>query len=136
MWICPKCGRSFKNANQNHSCGEKPKTIEEYIGAQTEETQPLLREIQQALKEVLPEAQEKISWSIPTFWKRYNLVQFAAQKQHIGLYVGPEAVAQFEERLKEYKISKGTIRLPYEKPLPLGLIAEIARWNLETGNHL
>lgn len=55
-------------------------------------------------------------------------IQFAAFKKHIGLYPGPEAVETFADKLKEYKTSKGAIRLPYDKPLPLELIGEIAKW--------
>ena len=76
----------------------------------------------------LPEAREKISWSMPTYWKGRNLIQFAASKRHVGLYPGPEAVEAFAARLTEYKTSKGTIQLPYSKPLPLELIEEIAKW--------
>ena len=61
-------------------------------------------------------------------WKGRNLIQFAAAKKHIGLYPGPEAVEAFAGRLTEYKTSKGTIQLPYNKPFPLELIAEIAKW--------
>lgn len=128
MWVCPKCGKSFKAANQNHYCGTVPKTIEEYILSQPEETQPYLRQVNEAIKASIPEATEKISWSMPAYWKKHNLIQFAAAKKHIGLYPGPEAVAAFASRLTEYKTSKGTIQLPYTKPLPLELIAEIAKW--------
>ncbi|WP_297981601.1 DUF1801 domain-containing protein, partial [uncultured Oscillibacter sp.] len=69
-----------------------------------------------------------ISWSMPTYWKGCNLIQFAAFKKHIGLYPGPEAVEVFTEQLAKYKTSKGTIQLPYSKPLPLELITEIAKW--------
>ena len=61
-------------------------------------------------------------------WKGRNLIHFAANKRHIGLYPGEEAVAAFAEQLKDYKTSKGTIQFPYAKPLPLELIAEIAAW--------
>ena len=131
MWTCPKCGRSFKNQNQGHYCGKPPKTIDEYIEGQTENAQPYLREIRDAIRGALPEAEERISWSMPTFWKKYNIIQFAAAKKHVGLYPGPEAVEKFRERLKDYKTSKGTIQLPYEKPHPLELIADIARWCYE-----
>ncbi len=60
--------------------------------------------------------------------EKHNLIQFAAFKKHIGLYPGPEAVDTFADRLKEYKTSKGAIQLPYDKPLPLELIGEIAKW--------
>ena len=128
MWECPKCGRTFKNTNQDHYCGEAPKTIEEYIERQPEQAQPLLRQVNNTIKSAIPDAAEKISWSMPTYWKKHNLIQFAAFKKHIGLYPGPEAVNTFAEGLKEYKTSKGAIQLPYDKPLPLELIGEIAKW--------
>lgn len=128
MWECPKCGRRFKNTNQDHYCGEAPKTIEEYISRRPEEIQPYLEQVNMAIKSAIPEAVEKISWSMPTYWKKHNLIQFAAFKKHIGLYPGPEAVKTFADRLQEYKTNKGTIQLSYDKPLPLDLIAEIAKW--------
>ncbi len=128
MWVCPKCGRSFKNTEQSHYCGKAPATIEEYILSQPEERQDYLRQINTAIRSSISEAKEKISWSMPTYWKGHNLIQFAASKKHIGLYPGPEAVETFAEQLKDYETSKGTIRLPYNKPLPLELIAEIAKW--------
>ena len=128
MWTCPKCGRNFRNVNQNHYCGKAPETIEEYIREQPEEVQPLLRQLQETIHGAIPEAREKISWSMPTFWKGRNLIQFAASKKHIGLYPGAEAVEAFADRLAEYQTSKGTIRLPIDRPLPLELVAEIARW--------
>lgn len=128
MWVCPKCGRSFRNVNQNHYCGNAPETIEEYIREQPEQVRPLLRQLQETIQGAIPEAREKISWSMPTFWKGRNLIQFAASRKHIGLYPGAEAVEAFADRLTEYQTSKGTIRLPIDRPLPLELVAEIARW--------
>ncbi len=135
MWTCPKCGRAFQKQNQGHYCGKPPKTIDEYIAAQPEEVQGYLKKIRDTIHAALPEAEEKISWSMPTYWKKYNIIQFAAHKNHIGLYAGTEAVVEFEEPLKEYKTSKGSIRLPYDKPLPLELVGKIAKWCYETGNH-
>lgn len=135
MWKCPKCGRSFKNQNQDHYCGKAPETIDEYITSQPEEAQPYLNQVREAIRTALPEAQERISWSMPTYWKGRNIIHFAGFKKHIGLYPGPEAVIEFAEQLKEYKTSKGTIQLPLNKPLPLKLIAEIAHWCDTTGNH-
>lgn len=133
MWKCQKCGREFKNQNQEHYC-LKPKNIDEYIAFQDEQTRPFLQAIREAIHNAIPEAQERISWSMPTFWDRCNVIQFAASKHHIGLYPGPEAVKQFQDRLTAYETSKGTIRLPYQEPLPLNLIADIARWCLEQSN--
>ena len=132
MWTCPKCGRTFKRKEQDHYCGKAPETIEEYIAAQPEEVQPYLTELRNALHAALPEAEERISWSMPTYWKTHHIIQFAGFKNHVGLYPGPEAVLEFSERLKEYRTNKGTIQLPYNKPVPAELIADIARWCYET----
>ena len=135
MWKCPKCGREFKNRNQDHFCGKPPKTIDVYIAAQPESVQPLLHQVRDTIRGVLPEAQERISWSMPTYWNKHNIIHFAAFKNHIGLYPGDKAIENFSSRLTEYKTSKGTVRLPYNKPLPLKLIADIAKWCCKTGDH-
>ena len=74
---------------------------------------------------------------MPTYWKDHNIIHFAAQKKHIGLYPGPEAVEVFGRKLEEagLKYSKGSIQIPYSDSLPLDLIAEIADWCVKTGNH-
>lgn len=134
MWKCPICGREFKNTEQSHYCSVKPKTIDEYIDCQETAKKADLCLIREALKEALPEAEERISWSMPTFWKRHNILHFAAAKKHIGLYPGPAAVEEFSEELKNYKTDKGTIRIPYGK-VDTDLIKRIALWCYETGNH-
>ena len=128
MWTCPKCGRTFARTGQDHYCGKPPETIDEYILNQPEKAQPLLREINDVIREAIPETREKISWSMPTYWKKRNLIQFAAFKNHVGLYPGPEAVEKFADRLTGYQTQKGTIRLPYDQPLDRELVAEIAVW--------
>ena len=136
-WKCPKCGRTFKNENQSHYCGKAPKTVEEYIHAQDEEIRSMLQSVRDVLRDRLPEAEEKISWSMKTYWKVHNIIHFAAQKKHIGLYPGPEAVSHFSDQLDQagLKYSKGSIQIPYSADLPLELVAEIADWCRETGNH-
>lgn len=134
MWKCPKCGREFKKKEQSHYCGEKPKTIDEYILSQDADKQEALRQIRQILRNALPEAEERISWSMPTYWKNHNILHFAASKEHIGLYPGPAAVVQFAEELQGYRTDKGTIRIPYGR-IDAVLIEKIAKWCWETGNH-
>jgi len=128
MWKCPTCGREFNNTGHNHFCSHPPTTIEEYIFAQAEEIQPRLEEVYMTIKAALPDAAEKISWQMPTFWKGRNLIHFAAFKNHIGLYPGGEATTYFADKLAGYTTSKGAIQLPNDKPLPLGLITDIAIW--------
>ena len=109
--------------------------MEEYIAEQPEEAQIFLKEIRKVLCAALPEAEERISWSMPTYWKKHNIIQFAGFKNHVGFYPGPEAVREFSERLKDYKTSKGTIQLPYNRPVPTELVFDVARWCYETENH-
>ncbi len=133
-WKCPKCGREFKKKGQDHYCGEKPKSIDEYIENQGEEFRDDLRLMRQILREALPDAEERISWSMPTYWKGHNILHFAAFKKHIGFYPGPEAVTEFSAELQDYHVDKGTIRIPYGK-IDSELISKIAKWCWETGNH-
>lgn len=135
MWKCPSCGREFKRTNQSHFCGESSNTIDSYIASQPESVQSLLNQIRKTLRSVLPDAEERISWSMPTFWKKQNIIHFAAFKNHIGIYPGEKAIVYFADKLSDYKTSKGAIQLPYSKGLPLELIAEIAKWCYEIGNH-
>ena len=126
-WKCPKCGREFKRAEQQHFCG-RPGTVDEYIAAQEESVRPKLLELRALLRTAIPEAEERISWSMPTFWKGQNLIHFAAAKKHIGLYPGGEATTAFAPELAAFDVSKGTIRLPYDRKLPAELITRIAQW--------
>ena len=130
MWNCPKCGRSFRREGQDHYCG-KIETIDQYISEQDENARPYLNEVRRILRTAIPDAQEKISWSMPTYWKGKNILHFAAAKKHLGLYPGGEATMVFADRLAGYDVSKGTIRLPYERPLPEDLIQDIAKWCFE-----
>ena len=109
----------------------KPQNIEEYIAVQDAQVQPMLKEVRDILAEALPEAEERISWSMPTFWKGRNIIHFAAAKKHIGLYPGDGAIEAFKKELTGFDVSKGTIRLPYDQELPADLIAGIARWCYE-----
>lgn len=130
MWICPKCGRELKNTEQKHFC-IKSNSIDEYIAEQPEEMRPLLQSIRDTIRKAVPDAIEKISWQMPTFWQKENLIHFAAHKKHIGLYPGGEATTEFAERLAGYKTSKGTIQLSLGKPIDYELIADIVRWRVK-----
>ena len=83
MWKCPKCGRTFKNENQSHYCGKAPETVEDYILTQDPEIRGRLQEVREVLIAHLPDAVEKISWAMPTYFKGCNIIHFAAQKKHI-----------------------------------------------------
>ena len=125
-WKCPKCGREFSRQNQDHYC-VKPQSIDEYIAAQDEKFQLRLREIREVLRNALPDAEERISWSMPTYWKGRNIIHFAASKKHLGIYPGPEPIEAFKKELEPYVASKGAIRFPYDH-VDYDLIARIAAY--------
>ena len=130
MWTCPKCGKELSKKDQQHFC-LKPKSTDDYILMQPEELRARLETVRDTIREAIPDAEERISWQMPTFWKGRNIIHFAAAKKHIVLYPGDEATEFFAERLAEYDTSKGTIRLPHTKELPLHLIRDIAIWCFE-----
>lgn len=109
--------------------------IDEYIDRQAVEIQPCLREVYAAIKAALPNAAEKISWQMPTFWQGRNLIHFAAQKNHLGIYPGAEAMEHFMPKLTAYKTSKGAVQFPYKSfgAKQLKLISEIAIWCEKAG---
>ena len=128
MWTCPNCGREFKRTNQDHYCGRAPVSIDEYILKQDIAIQPALISLRNAIRDAIPEAEEKIAWSMPTWKKTGNVISFAAGRNHIGVYIGEEAVAHFHERLKGIEVYKGNLRLKYNQKMPLSLISDIAKW--------
>ena len=132
MWKCPDCDKEFKNINQNHSCGETPASVDEYIAAQSEAVQPILNKVREAIRAAAPDAVEKMSYQMPTFWQHENLIHFAAFKNHIGIYPGAldQLPAELIERLAPYKTSKGAIQLPLSEPIDFTLIADITRWRV------
>ena len=103
---------------------------DEYIFNQPANIQVLLLEVRRIIREALPDAAEKMSWQMPTYWQGQNLIHFAAQKNHLGIYPGAEAMEHFTPRLNEYKTSKGAIQFPYKTfgKEQYELISEIAAW--------
>lgn len=105
-------------------------TIDEYIAGFPHEIQQKLMALRQAVKETAPEAEEKISYQMPTFAQNGNLVHFAAFKNHIGFYPAPSGIENFKEELAIYQTSKGAIQFPISEEIPLGLVREIVKFRL------
>ena len=106
-------------------------TIDEYIAQFTEDIQEILQQIRSVIKEAAPDATEKISYQMPTFFLKGNLVHFAAFKTHIGFYPVPSGIEKFKEELSQYKGGKGSVQFPLDKPMPLDLIRRIVLFRVE-----
>lgn len=74
--------------------------IDEYIAKQDEAVQDNLNAVRDTIRSVLPDAVEKISWGMPTWWDQHNLIHMAAAKHHIGIYPGGDGVEYFTAELK------------------------------------
>lgn len=105
-------------------------SIDEYIAAFPKETQKILKEIRAAIKAAAPNAEEKISYQMPTFFLNGNLIHFAAYKNHIGIYPTPSGTQAFKDEISRYQGAKGSIRLPIDEPMPLKLISRIVRFRV------
>ena len=105
--------------------------IDEYIQSFDALTQEYLKQLRQCILDIAPsETTETISYKMPTFRYNGNLIHFAAFKKHIGIYPGPKVIEAFSEQISSYKTSKGAIQLPLDKPLPISLVQDILRFNI------
>jgi uncharacterized protein YdhG (YjbR/CyaY superfamily) len=106
------------------------KSIDEYIHSFPEPVQAKLTELREAIRAQAPQALEKISYQIPTFYLNGNLVHFAAYAKHIGFYPTSSGIAAFKTKLSKYKSSKGAVQFPIEEPLPTNLIKSIVKFRV------
>jgi uncharacterized protein YdhG (YjbR/CyaY superfamily) len=105
-------------------------SIDEYIASFPEDTQKILEEIRATIKAAAPKAEEKISYQMPTFFLKGNLIHFAAFKNHIGIYPTPSGTQAFKDEISMYRGAKGSIRLPIDEPMPLKLISRIVKFRV------
>jgi uncharacterized protein YdhG (YjbR/CyaY superfamily) len=112
------------NANQ-----AKPDSIDAYIAAFPQDVQVILNQSWMTIRAMVPDAQETISYGMPTFTLhgRY-LIYVGAYKKHIGLYPAPTGVEEFDEAVALYGGGKGTLKFPLDKPMPFDLIRRVVRF--------
>ena len=108
-----------------------PNSIDEYIAGFPPDVREILQQIRSTIRQAAPDAQETISYQMPTFRLKGNLVHFAAFKEHIGFYPTPTGTERFQKELSLYKGGKGSIRFPLDQPIPFDLIGEIVRFRVE-----
>lgn len=106
----------------------KPTSVEEYFSWFPQEIREKLELVRQTIREAVPEAKEVISYHMPAFKTKEVLVYFAAAKNHLGFYPTGSPISEFKKELEGYKTSKGAIQIPYDQPIPVKLIADIAKF--------
>ena len=102
-------------------------SIDTYIATFPAQVQAILNTLRATIRAATPDAEEKISYGMPTFSLKGNLVHFAAHANHIGFYPTPSGIATFHDELAVYKGAKGSVQFPLDQPLPLDLIQRIVQ---------
>ena len=110
---------------------DQTSVVEKYIGTHPKEVQKVLRQVRETIRKAAPNAEETISYGIPTFKLNGNLVHFAAAKNHIGFYPAPSGIEAFKKELAGYKGAKGSVQFPLNKPMPLALITKIVKYRVK-----
>jgi uncharacterized protein YdhG (YjbR/CyaY superfamily) len=106
---------------------QKPETVDDYIASFPPEVRSVLQSIRDTVRAAAPEAEERLSYAMPTFFlKRGVLIHFAAFKDHIGLYP-PVRDPDLKARTEPYRGEKGALRFPLNQPIPYDLITDITR---------
>jgi uncharacterized protein YdhG (YjbR/CyaY superfamily) len=106
-------------------------SIDEYIATFPAEIQKILKKVRSTIKAAAPDAEEKISYQMPTFALNGNLVHFAAHKSHIGFYPTPTGVEKFKKELAGYEGAKGSVQFPLDRPIPYELIEKIVKFRVK-----
>lgn len=105
--------------------------IDDYISKFPPDIRITLDKIRHVIRAAAPEAEEAISYQMPTFkWQGKNIVHFAAWKTHIGFYPTPSGTAKFKKQLTRYKHAKGSVQFPLNTPIPYGLIKRIVEFRI------
>jgi uncharacterized protein YdhG (YjbR/CyaY superfamily) len=104
-----------------------PKNTDEYIAACAPDVRAILERIRLTVRNAVPDAQETISYKMPTFTLRGVLVHFAAFKKHIGLYPPVRGDAKLKKAIATYAGEKGNLQFPLDQPIPYRLIERIVK---------
>ena len=112
--------------------GPRPPSVEQYLAGVPEPARTTLNKVRGAIRSVVPnEASEEISYGIPGFRYKRMLVWYAAFSDHYSLFTTASVIAKFKDELRDYKISKGTIQFPVDKPLPSALVKRMVKLRMD-----
>ena len=104
-----------------------PRTIAEYIAAFSPRVQSILKKIRSTIRKAAPAAEERISYRVPAFTLKGDLIYFAAFKKHIGVYPPVKGNERLRKEMAPYRGEKGNLRFPLDEPIPYALISRIVK---------
>lgn len=107
---------------------DKATTVDEYLAGIPDEVRPILQKVRETIRSTIPDAEETISYGIPTFRLAGKYVlYFAGWKTHVGVYPVSRGDDEFEQAVGPYRAAKDSLHFSYAKPIPFELIARVAR---------
>jgi uncharacterized protein YdhG (YjbR/CyaY superfamily) len=108
------------------------RTFDDFIIQFPADVQKLLKQVQAAIRQAAPGAEECFGYGVPGFKLNGKLlINFSAFKNHIGLYPTPPVIEKFRSELSVYKTSKGAIQFSLDKPIPFDLIKRIVKYRVK-----
>ena len=112
----------------------RPKSVDAYIVSVPKEFQGKLKQLRKAIKEVAPDAEERMSYGIPYYGYKGRLAYFRLSLNHIGLYIPPPVIQEHNNELKGYETAKATVRIPLFNKLPVALIKKLVKARVKMNN--
>lgn len=112
-----------------------PDSVDSYIASFPESIREAIEQVRTAILEAVPDAEESISYAMPTFKKGGLLAHFAGYAKHVGLYPGPVAISMFADDIAKYKHAKGSVQFPLSEPMPVDLVKKIVTFRLKHMAH-
>jgi uncharacterized protein YdhG (YjbR/CyaY superfamily) len=114
-----------------------PTSVAEYLSAQPSAVRPILRQVRRAIRKALPEAEEVLSYRIPTYkLDGRAVIYFAAWRHYYSVYpAGDRLAAAFRDELAPYTRVKSTLRFPYDRPVPERLLERLATFRAKERGH-
>ena len=121
-----------KSARKSQTRTNPPKTVEEYMARVPEPARSTLEKMRAVIRSVVPpETTEVLSYGIPTFRYKRMLVSLAAFKDHCSFFpLGSSVLDEFKNELADFRVSKGTLHFPVDRPMPAALVKKIVKARL------
>lgn len=125
MYLTSVVTVSFK---EPYLVADKSKTIDEYLAVVSDDQRAALEKLRKTIRSAAPKAEECLTYGICAFRQNGLLIGFGASAKHCALYLmNGSTVKAFQEELKDYDTSKGTIRFAADKPLPATLVRKLVK---------
>lgn len=106
---------------------DRPTSVEEYLAAFPDEARRRLTGLRALCLEAAPDAVEGLKWGYPAYWTGTILFMFSGHREHASVAVTPTALDAFRGELEAlgHGTGKGSVRLPYDRPVPTELVARL-----------